>query len=157
MTSLNAALTAGRRRFRRPLTVLLLGLFATAGCGAGDPEGRLAVTGTVTLDGQPVMDGAVLFEPPSPDQSGFAVGTTIRRGSFSIAQRQGPTPGNYRVRIYARSDSQAPPASGQTERTRRPMAERVPAAYNTRSTLLVEVTRGGSNHFRFDLHADAGG
>ena len=36
---------------------------------------------------------------------------------------------------------------------RRPMAERLPAIYNTNSELTVDVTAEGSNRFRFELHA----
>lgn len=151
-----ASVMAAPPRSLRLFPALIFALLATAGCGAADPEGRQPISGTVVLDGQPIRDGAVFLEPPSADGNGAMVGAPIRRGSFRIEREHGPTPGKYRVRIYASSDVQSPPAAGQTERTRRPLAERLPPAYNTSSRLVVEVTPGGSNHFRFDLHSHAG-
>jgi hypothetical protein len=134
--------------------LLLVGLGLAAGCGSSDGLDRQAISGMVTLDGQPLSDGAILLEPSTQD-SGTAVGATIRRGAFAIARDQGPVPGTYRVRIYAGSGVQAPPGKGQTDNTRRPMVERIPAVYNTRSELRAEVTTRGANRFRFDLHAGA--
>jgi hypothetical protein len=134
--------------------ILAAGL--SRGCGPVDSSGRQAISGSVTLDGQPLGDGAILLEPPEPYESGTAVGATIRRGSFAIPRDRGPMPGTYRVRIYSSSGVQAPPADGQTDRTRRPMVERLPEVYNTKSELRVDVTDGGSNRFRFDLHAAGG-
>jgi hypothetical protein len=121
-----------------------------AGCGADDGLGRRAISGTVTVDGQPLGGGAILFEPATAG-SGMQVGGIIRRGVFAIARDQGPAPGHYRVRIYASSGTQAPPAKGRSERTPRPMVERLPPVYNTRSELRAEVTARGANRFRFEL------
>jgi hypothetical protein len=151
-----------RALVRRPAARILgSGLIFAAvlagGCGSGDPSGRQAISGSVILDGQPLGDGAILLEPPAPYEGGTAVGATIRRGSFVIPRDRGPTPGTYRVRIYSSSGAQATPAAGQTDRSRRPMVERLPEVYNTKSEWRVDVTAGGSNRFRFDLHAAAGG
>ncbi len=123
------------------------------GCDSDDGLGRRAISGMITLDGQPLSDGAILLEPATT-QSGTAVGTTIRRGMFAIPRDQGPAPGSYQVRVYASSGDQAPPINGQTDRTRRPMVERIPAVYNTRTELRANVTERGTNRFRFDLHSD---
>ena len=128
--------------------LLLTGL--ASGCGSGDGLGRQAISGVVTLDGQPLSDGAILLEPATTP-TGMAVGATIRRGMFAISRDQGPVPGSYRVRIYASSGVQTPPGKGQTDRTRRPMVERLPAVYNTRSELGASVNARGSNRFRFEL------
>ena len=115
--------------------------------------GRQAVTGTITLDGQPLGDGAIRLERPALYAAGKAVGATVRHGSFAISRDQGPTPGTYRVRIYSSSGVEAPSAAGQTDGYQRPMAERLPAIYNTNSELRVDVTAEGPNRFRFELHA----
>jgi hypothetical protein len=129
---------------------MILFLAATVGCDSGDGLNRQAVSGMVTLDGQPLLGGSILFEPTTND-SGTAVGATIRDGAFAISRSQGPVPGRYRVRIYASSATQAPPAVGQTERTPRPMVERLPARYNTQSELSADIIAGRANHHRFDL------
>jgi hypothetical protein len=136
---------------------LLLAALLAGGCGWLDPTDRQAISGSVTLDGQPLEDGAILFETPSAGEPGRIVGTTIRRGSFTIPRDQGPNPGVYRVRIYSSSGMPAPPAAGQDDRTWRPMVERLPAIYNTDSEWRVDVSGAGSNRFRFDLDSTAGG
>ncbi len=131
---------------------LLLAL--AAGCGSGDGPNRQAISGIVTLDGRPLEGGAILLEPTSFESgTGTTVGATIRRGEFQVPRDQGPIPGRYLVRIYASSGVQAPPREGQTDKTRRPMVERLPDVYNTRSELHAEVSARGPNRFRFELQA----
>jgi hypothetical protein len=126
------------------------------GCAPADFSRRRAISGSVTLDGQPLGDGVILLEPPMPYQMGTAVGATIRGGSFAIPRDRGPMPDTYRVRIYSSSGVQATTADGQIDPSRRPMVERLPEVYNTKSEMRVDVTEEGSNHFRFDLHAAGG-
>jgi hypothetical protein len=133
---------------------MTLFLSLTVGCGSSDGLSRRAISGTVTLDGQPITSGSILFEPAT-EESGTAVGARILRGTFTIAKYQGPVPGSYRVRVYASSEIQAPPAEGQTDRTPRPMVERLPARYNTRTELRARVGAGHLNHYRFDLNSSA--
>jgi hypothetical protein len=141
---------ASRRRFCLDLTGLILLLIVSGGCGSSDGLDRQAISGIVTLDGQPLDDGAIHLEPEM-NASSTAVGATIRHGAFAITRDQGPIPGAYRVRIYARSGVQSPPGKGQTEHTRRPMVERLPEIYNSRSELRAAVTARGPNRFPFDL------
>jgi hypothetical protein len=136
------------------LGVGLLLLVSAAGCGSGDGLNRQAISGIVTLDGWPLEGGAILLEPTSFESGkSTAVGATIRRGEFTLARDRGPIPGRYRVRIYASAGVQAPPHQGQTDKTRRPMVERVPNVYNTRSELRAEVRARGPNRYRFELQA----
>ena len=137
------------RTWMRTTTSLLL-LALTLGCHANDGLDRRAVSGEITLDGEPLATGAILFEPVSPG-SGTLVGATIRQSRFSIARVEGPVPGTYRVRIYSSSGVQPPLTKGQTERTPRPMVERIPRVYNTDSALRAEVSPNGSNRYRFEL------
>ena len=134
------------------MAVVLLLVWTSPGCGASDGLNRQAVSGTVTCDGDPLANGAILFEPAT-DESGTVVGSTIRQGSFAVSRHDGPVPGLYRVRIYASSGTQAPPTKGQTDRSPRPMVERLPPAYNTRTELVAEVLVHRANHFRFDLRS----
>jgi hypothetical protein len=149
--SSRSALNRQRCSFLVPAGMILF-LVATVGCDSGDGLNRQAISGTVTLDGQPLSSGNILFEPATKE-SGTAVGATIRQGTFAIPRNQGPVPGSYRVRIYASSTTQAPPASGQSERTPRPMVERIPARYNTKTELNTVIIAGRANHHRFDLNS----
>ncbi len=142
-----------RWRFRgMRATALVLLVWTSAGCSAGDGLNRQAISGAVTCDGHPLSTGAILFEPAT-DGSGTAVGSTIRHGSFAVPRHDGPVPGRYRVRIYASSGTQAPPTEGHSDRTPRPMVELLPETYNTRTELVAEVIVRRANHFRFDLRS----
>jgi hypothetical protein len=125
-----------------------------AGCGSGDGLNRQPISGIVSLDGRPLEGGAILMEPTSFESgTGTAVGATIRRGEFAVPRNHGPIPGRYLVRIYASSGMQAPPREGRTDKTRRPMVERLPDVYNTRSELSANVGARGPNRFRFELQS----
>lgn len=133
---------------------MILSLGLAGGCGAREPLNRQAISGVISVDGRALDDGAILLEPLATDGSGLAVGATIRRGSFAIAQDQGPPPGPYRVRIYSSSGFQDPPGQGQSEQTRRPMVERLPEIYNKNSELRMDVVDGGPNRLRLELSGD---
>ena len=146
--------TTWRRRFEESLGAMMIGAIAAiAGCGSSDGLNRQAVTGIVTCDGKPIPAGAILFEPETY-QSGTAVGGTVRKGSFTIAERDGPVPGAYKVRIYMSSGVQAAPAEGQSDRSPRPMVEFLPEQYNAKTELRAEVSDGGANRFRFSLSSN---
>jgi hypothetical protein len=129
---------------------MVLFLAPMFGCDSSDGLNRQAISGSVTLDGQPISLGAILFEPAT-QESGTAVGATIRQGGFAISRREGPVPGSYRVRLYSSSGVQASPAKGQTDRTPRPMVERLPARYNTQTEIVETVLSGHVNRYRFNL------
>ncbi len=150
-TSVAASRAISRRGFARSGIIWMACVLG--GCGSGDGLDRQAISGIVNLDGRPLNDGTILLEPET-NQSGTAVGATIRRGEFVVPKDQGPVPGSYRVRIYASAGKQDPPAPGQTEHTRRPMAELLPDVYNTRSVLRADVNARRANRFRFELRSD---
>ncbi len=62
------------------------------GCSGevGDDKPREAVAGAVTMDGQPLPDGAILFAPEGGGQGGVASATgKIENGAFSIPRARG--------------------------------------------------------------------
>lgn len=67
---------------------------ALTGCGA--PPG---VRGTVTLDGAPVTEGSISFEPA--DGQGPSAGANITGGRFEIPPASGLKPGKMRVTVRA--------------------------------------------------------
>jgi hypothetical protein len=129
--------------------------FLAAGC-ANPQSGRLAVSGTVKLKGQPIKDGAiVLFEPLEGQDTGG--NTTVRAGAFAIAREFGLKPGRYLVRITAgdgktavnpvNPDSPPGPDSGANIVSK----DLVPASWNENSKQEVTVTKDGPNKFDFDI------
>jgi len=138
-------------RLRAILTVAII-LLASYGCG--DPDGRRAISGVVTLDDRPLDSGMILFEPAPGDPAGTSVGSKIRDGRFSIPRGQGPMPGSYMVRIYAASGKQSAPGPGQPGGASRPLVDRIPEQYNRTTILREEIAPGTSRSFRFDLQSE---
>ena len=66
--------------------------------GCGDNDGRIAVSGRVTLDGIPLEKGQILLVP-ARDNAGTAAGAVISAGRFRIPANEGPTAGAYEVTI----------------------------------------------------------
>jgi hypothetical protein len=82
------------------LVACALALVIVAGCG-GSKVKRVNVSGTVTLDGQPVPHGTISFTPADKTTQGNTAGGEITEGKYSVAN---VTPGKNRVEI-----SDAPP------------------------------------------------
>lgn len=115
----------------------LLGCCAILGCGVGDGAQRAAVHGTVTLDGQPIENGAVQFEP-TQGTTGPVAGATIENGHYSVPQASGPVLGANLVKISG--------VHKTGKRTRTPTgqiideyAPAIPSRYGKNSTLVVQI------------------
>ncbi len=85
-----------RGRFVFVLVVLFL--LPMSGCSPGD--GRLAVEGTVTLDGRPLDLGSISFRPMDGDAESISV-ATVRDGAFQMPASRGLLPGAYHVTVQA--------------------------------------------------------
>ena len=136
---------------RLGLGACLLVVLTTGGCGR-NPLGRLAVSGNVTLNGQPLEQGNIAFEP-TDRQNGVASGTNIKDGTFSVPTEKGLPPGTYVVRIYSAVHPKTGPAEDAAGGTGDigPAVQIIPPEYNTRSEQTVEVTPEGPNEFTFDV------
>lgn len=119
------------------------------GCG----DGKASVTGTVTLDGQPVEGGPDLYGTvsffPEGGTGATAVGIIGPAGAYNVetGSRLGLSPGNYQVAVAVKKIHPPDRPEGLT----RP--ERVsPIKYSrpAESGLRAEV-KPGSNEFDFDL------
>jgi hypothetical protein len=127
---------------------LLVALFV--GC-SNDPLGRQPISGRVTLDGSPLEKGTVNFHPV--EDAATASGGPIEGGSFALDREHGLAPGMYRVTINAPK-----PGTGQEAQENTlpgdplPVPEElIPAAWNTNSNEVVEVTDVGANEFKFEI------
>ena len=135
-------------------TCLVLGascFLPVAGCGPGNPLGREALSGTVTLDGEPLATGSIEFAPLEP--GGVSSGETISGGRYDIGEIKGLPPGKYRVRIYSSVKSTAPPTPEEAAlpELHRPGVERIAPRFNAASELVAEVTAEGPNRFDFQV------
>lgn len=112
------------------------------GCEGGN-EG---VTGTVSLDGQPLPNAEVVFTPTEGGRPASA--TTDEAGKYDLLytiNEKGAPAGKYLVRIRTATTTTGDDGRDVLS------PEKVPAEYNRQSELTVEVKDGVSNQFDFDL------
>ncbi len=142
----------------RAVAVLLAAGVLVAGCGSGAAPGpsRFAVKGTVTLDGQPLQNAVIRFVPLDGVQ-GPKCSVAIREGMYEIPAGAGPVAGSHRVEIDSTDHGGIAPddetalaqlTAGQ-KKLQKPL--RIPAIYNTRSTLRQTIHAGSANEFDFRL------
>lgn len=138
--------------------LLGFGILFLAGCGGeGNSLGRKAISGNVTLDGKPLAEGAIRFEPMK-NLSGSAPATTsggmIKDGKYSLPTDQGLPAGLYAVSITA-SAPVPPLAPGEDPMklgTLPPPKSLIPPRYNTNTELTAEVT-DQTTTFNFELES----
>lgn len=124
------------------------GVVVVTGCGGGT-DGRVAVSGNVTLNGQPLNTGAIEFT--SEDKS-VVSGATISNGAYTVPAEQGLKPGSYTVRITSIQESGAvdPNAMPGPEAETHIAKDQIPAEWNQKRE-KVEVTAAGPNTFNFEI------
>jgi hypothetical protein len=138
------------RRIAAPFIILAL-VGCTDSTKTVDTLPRKAVTGTVILDGQPLARGQIQFNPAEGGQGPTAVAVAdIADGKYSIDRAMGPVPGKYKISISSRPSikigvDEMPGGRPKTE------PEKVPAQYNTKSTLTRDITGDSVNTLEFDL------
>jgi hypothetical protein len=122
-------------------SMLLLACLATGGCSQAPSMGD--VRGTVTLDGTPVAEGSIRFEPIN-GQTGTA-GGFIKDGKF---ETRVPI-ATHRVEISA---VKAPPGIkvDRHNKIEYTVVQLIPEKYNSKSTLTLEV-KAGLTEKAFDL------
>lgn len=128
---------------------------ASSGCG-GSSDGlpREAVSGAVTVDGLPLESGAIQFFPASKG-GGIAVsgGSPVEGGEFSIDRESGLVPGRYKVAINAAEPENLGRRAKGHARKGAPIKDMIPAKYNSKTELEVEIEKGGSNRLKLELHS----
>jgi hypothetical protein len=149
----NSMIVCSMRRLG--LAFVVLAAFGLAiGCSqSGDDLPREPVSGTVTLDGQPLPNGTISFIPVTGSGGG---GGTITDGKFSIAREGGPVPGSYTVAIYAsatQGEQTKPKMAGGTRKESQLAKELIPAKYNANTELKAEIKKGGNNDLKFVLES----
>ncbi|MDX1947834.1 MAG: hypothetical protein SFU86_20720 [Pirellulaceae bacterium] len=131
------------------LGVLIVSL-CLAGCGSsGAPRGP--ITGQVTVGGQPLKSGRILFLPLAPNQ-GPTASAMIVDGQYNLSDLDGPVAGPNRVELegdpaailgFALDDEEA-----FAKRGGRPLPpDPIPPAFNRQSSLVAEVQADEPNTF----------
>jgi hypothetical protein len=115
------------------------------GCGANEGSfERYPISGSVSLDGEPLSDAAILLVPMA-NVKGPKVLLPIVDGQFSADASHGPVLGSHRVEIvltdnpqYAHDDEEKWKEL-QTKRVRVARPEALPLIYNEQSVLKAEI------------------
>ena len=147
---------SGRRPGRRRLALALACTGFLLGCGGSGDFELAPVSGVVTLDGNPVPQADVVFQPigdkdhpiPGPSSNGKADAA----GRFelrTIKDEAGAVVGNHRVLISSPRPAQDP--SNDSGLTQPPFKDPIPAQYNTATTLTFEVPADGTTAADFPL------
>ena len=123
-------------------------LACLAGCGGPAHPDVGRVSGVITLDGQPLADATVMFQPTTGRAS---VATTDSAGKYSLLYLDGVPGallGTHKVIIR----TEIPGEDGQP-----PVAkEKLPKKYHDTTELTAEV-KPGANKFDYDLKSQPGG
>jgi hypothetical protein len=140
--------------FRPARRILVSGLFLVfsffvIGCGS-----RVRVHGNVTFDGQPIDGGRIVFLPEGDPAGRPTAEATLDQGAYSLPVSKGPnlSTGKHRVEIVWHK-----PPPGKEKRkpgdpgfTTDDYVQVLPAAYNSKTTLSVDL-QAGDNTFDFAL------
>ena len=115
------------------------GLAVVLGCGGSGP-GKSAVNGTVKIEGTPVDEGELTFQPK--DKGKTPEGARIKNGSYSVRI----APGTYTVQVNA--TKKVPLAAGEVSASgeKEKLVSIVPARYE-KTPPTVEITGDGEHNF----------
>jgi hypothetical protein len=120
------------------LVLALVGVLAASGC----QDSRVGtVHGEVTLDGQPIPEGGIHFSPEAGDTP--TAGEVIQDGKFTAKVPVG----KHLVKISSmkKADRRRKAPEDDVD-----WIEQVPAKYNTKGTLTLEV-KPGTQTVRYEL------
>lgn len=137
---------------RLSLLLLLSVCFLAWGCGGSNPQGRLPLEGEVTLDGTPLANGSITFEPSGSQTERTQAGGEILNGKYSIPAANGVVAGEYLARITSMRE-----VPGSRVDDPDPMKVHVeyenvvPPEYGAKSTQKVTVEKGQKNNFDFKM------
>jgi hypothetical protein len=137
------------RLVRKTFVLIVVASAPIVGCGPANPLGRKAISGSVTLDGQPLDKGAIELHPI---EGGVQSGDLIAAGKYSIPTQNGPTVGKYRVVIYDTYDTPPlPPGHMPGDDIPKAPKPKVPPDWNSKSQQTIEVKPAGPFKFDFEI------
>jgi len=138
---------------KRNLVLCLIGLtlgtvvvMKLPGCSRSD--GRLAVSGAVSIDGKPIESGSIRFQPADL-QKATGSGSIVRDGKYSIPAEHGLTPGKYQVSVQASEKTGR--LIPDPQKLKGPVEEYAEIRYQEAGKLEVTVDPKGPTKFDFPL------
>jgi hypothetical protein len=131
----------------RYLSLILVIVTGTLGCGGSKDDPKLGqVSGVVTLDGAPVANAAILFQPP---QGRPSTGKTDANGRYELTysiHSKGALLGHHTVTITDSDDDDD--SSGARSKTK------IPSIYSSKSSPLSAEINPGENEVNFTLSSN---
>ena len=109
---------------------------------------QASVSGEVSYGGRTVETGMVTFEPAEAEAKSPSRNVPIREGRYEARGEAGLAPGEYLVRITAPDLSKTDMDASAGPHARVEYVPLLPAEWNTRSNLTVDV-KPGENVFHF--------
>lgn len=138
-------------RFKSPLPKLLISLVIIAAPGCGDTGSqRRAISGSVTLDGQPVNNATLILTPQGP---GLSAAAQIVDGQFALSADVGPTQGDFSVRINPAEVEFHPTTSAR--KTDGKSRQQIPQRYQRPGELSVKITDDPAQTLELKLSSKA--
>ena len=144
--------TTTRRWFLAAVSISFGGLLVlSVGCAASNPDGRIPVSGTAKLAGEPVEVGYIMFVSTS---GGKSSGGKITDGAFELSGDKGIPKGSYKVKITGeRPSGKKIPDSDYPDQMIDEIEQYIPDRYNSKSELTLDVA-GPIEPLEYDLKAD---
>ena len=135
--------------FRYISCLLFAAVVALTLVGCSSDSDRSRVQGEVSYNGEPVDDGGIAFIPDGQGESQARATGEIVDGHYAFDSKRGPYPGNYRVEIYWNKKTGRTIKSRASGATKDERKQAIPAKYNQRTELKVEIKPGRNTH---DFH-----
>ena len=110
--------------------------FVALGCTPSSQKGGYPLTGTVTLDGQPIPEGNLDFLVPN-EKNGPVASAKIENGTYKAYLKEG----TWRVQVNATREGKTINPHKKTPE----LESYIPARYNSQSTLTVVVLENKVN------------
>lgn len=127
--------------------VLCLPALMLCGCGESGPE-RIGVSGEVTYNGEPVVDGEISFHPEAGTEAPPS-STTVTDGKYQLSPKWSLMPGTYKVAFRSYKVSLKDPTFPGSDLDRPPSADGIvlkeqllPEKFNTESPIKLSVKSG---------------
>lgn len=154
-----------RAALRLRAVLCFLTVTCASGCGSSNGPERVSVSGTVTLNGQPISEGTIAFVS---QEGGRTAATPVRDGSYVLNAIDGPYVGEQKVSIQAfektgkmldvkktlpgppDEGAAVPPEGLKIEETRQVLGPQ----FNSESELTANLSSGENTNVNFDLTTD---
>ena len=121
------------------------------GCSKADLKGRVPISGKVTLNGTPLKDGEILFDPIGSQQMRSQSGGKIHDGKYSLPAEFGLVPGEYAVRISSMEEVPGTRVESPNLELNVEYRNLVPPKFGSASEQKVTVTNTGKQTFDFAM------